>query len=141
MVDFIMTAIYASQSNVEPYTGFVGDTPSEELMEDSLSKADDWVNARLVSNRLPTFTDPSDEIPDLLKTAAAYYAISDIVLAVYQGEDLSTQYDIWFQKADNLINAYIEQQVDLLANTELKDKNPCRWSKTPTYYQQKGRRR
>jgi hypothetical protein len=90
---------------------------------------------------LPTFTDPSDKIPDLLKTAAAYYAISDIVLAVYQGEDLSTQYDIWFQKADNLINAYIEQQVDLLANTELKDKNPCRWSKTPTYYQQKGRRR
>ena len=135
-----MTAIYASQSDVEPYTTFISDTPSDELFENALIKADGWINDRLNSRSLPTFDVDSGDIPDSLRDAAAYYAISDIVLVLYQGEDLSTQYDIWFQKAERRLDDYVQYQTDLLANTELKDKNPCRWSKTPTWNQLKGRK-
>lgn len=135
-----MTTIYASQSDVEPYTTFISDTPSDELFNQALIKADGWINDRLNSRSLPIF-DMEDDIPDSLRDAAAYYAISDIVLVLYQGEDMLTQYDIWFQKAERRLDDYVQWQTDLLADTELKSKNPCRWSKTPTYYQQKGRRR
>ena len=80
-----MTAIYASQSDVEPYTTFISDTPSDELFENALIKADGWINDRLNSRSLSTFTIDSDDIPDSLRDAAAYYAISDIVLVLYQG--------------------------------------------------------
>ena len=135
-----MTAIYASQDDVEPYTTFISDTPSDELFENALIKADGWINDRLNSRSLPTFTIDSDNIPDSLRDAAAYYAISDIVLVLYQGEDMLTQYDIWFQKAERRLDDYVQYQTDLLANTELKDKNPCRWSKTPTWNEIKGRK-
>ena len=135
-----MTAIYANQSDVEPYTTFISDNPSDELFENALIKADGWINDRLNSRSLPTFDVDSGDIPDSLRDAAAYYAISDIVLVLYQGEDMLTQYDIWFQKAERRLDDYIQYQTDLLANTELKDKNPCRWSKTPTWNEIKGRK-
>ena len=135
-----MTAIYASQDDVEPYTTFISDNPSDELFENALIKADGWINDRLNSRSLPTFDVDSGDIPDSLRDAAAYYAISDIVLVLYQGEDMLTQYDIWFQKAERRLDDYIQYQTDLLANTELKDKNPCRWSKTPTWNEIKGRK-
>ena len=139
-----MTAIYASQSDVEPLIKFISDSPSDELFEVILNNADNWVNARLSSNSLTIWTQSSNEsesIPGLLKTAAVYYAASDIILALYNGEEMPTQYDTYFNKAELMVEAYIKEQTDLLAETELKRKNPCRWSKTPTYYQQKGRRR
>ena len=135
-----MASIYANQADVEPYTTFISDNPSDELFENALIKADGWINDRLNSRRLPTFTIDSDDIPDSLRDAAAYYAISDIVLVLYQGEDMLTQYDIWFQKAERRLDDYVQYQTDLLANTELKDKNPCRWSKTPTWNELKGRK-
>ena len=136
-----MMSIYASQEDVCPYVTFISDSPSTDLINNTLDNADSWVNARLLSNSLTIFTEQSAEIPELLKTAAVYYAASDIILALYNGEEMPTQYDTYFNKAELMINAYIKEQTDLLADTELKDKNPCRWSKTPTYYQQKGRRR
>lgn len=151
MVDFIMTAIYASQSDVEPLVKFIPDDASTDLFDTVLENADCWVNARLSSNSLSIWTNAFDSeseetetnkpIPALLKTAAKYYAASDIILSLYNGEELPTQYDTYFNKAELMINAYIKEQTDLLADTELKNKNPCRWSKTPTYYQQKGRKR
>ena len=50
-----MTAIYANQSDVEPYTTFISDNPSDELFENALIKADGWINDRLNSRSLPTF--------------------------------------------------------------------------------------
>ena len=132
-------SVYCTQSDVEPLVKFIDDDASTDLFDDVCDKADSWINSRLIMNSLHTF-EITDDIPELLTTAASYYAVSDIVLALYQGEDMLTQYDIWFQKAEDMINSYITQQKDLLATTELKHKNPVRHSKAQTYYQKKHRR-
>ncbi len=136
-------SMYAQINDVKPYIQFISDNPTQELLESVLQKSDSWINARLSSNSLKTWKLGSciKPVPGLLRDAAVYYAVSDIILALYNGEDMPTQYDTYFNKAELLVNAYIKEQTDLLADTELKEKNVCRWSKTPTYYQQKHRKR
>ncbi len=135
--------VYANKSDVEPHVKFIDDDVSDDLYTAVLKKADDWVNARLLASSLSiwTLTPGTDEkpIPSLLNTAAAYYAVSDIVLALYQGEDMLTQYDIWFKKAEDMLTAYITQQTDLLAATELANKNLVKHSKSRSYNQKRGR--
>lgn len=157
-------SVYASQSDVEPLIKFIDDDASTDLYNSVLDNADAWVDARLLSNSLSIWTteiiqqevtnnnetvmedveiiSPEDKpIPNLLTTAAKYYAASDIILALYNGEDLPSQFDTYFQKAETMIDAYIAQQKEDLAETELKDKNPCRYSVTPTYHTKTRRRR
>ena len=131
-------SVYCTQPDVEPLVKFINDDASDDLYESVCDKADSWINSRLISNSLRTF-DIVDDVPELLRSAASYYAVSDIVLALYQGEDMLTQYDIWFQKAEDMINSYVIQQKDLLATTELANKNPIKHSKAGTYGQRRGR--
>ena len=148
-------------------TSFINDDASTDLYNVVLDNADSWVDARLVSNSLPIWTStvettevevttngettlqtqetikilPEDKpIPTLLNTAAKYYAASDIILSLYNGEDLPTQFDAYFQKAEQMVDAYITQQKDLLAKTELRDKNPVKHRVGLSYYQRKHRR-
>ena len=89
----------------------------------------------------PEIIEPIDKpIPDLLKTAAVYYAASDIILALYNGEEMPTQYDTYFQKAESMLEAYINQMKRELAETDLKKYNPVKHSKSASYYQRKHRR-
>ena len=158
--------VYTTKSDVEPLVKFIDDEPSTDLYTSVLKKADDWVNSRLLSHSLSIWTSeirptevettvdnetvittqnveviiPEDKpIPSLLNTAASYYAVSDIVLSLYQGEDMLTQYDIWFKKAEDMLNAYITQQEYLLATTELANKNLVKHSKSKSYNQKRGR--
>lgn len=66
-------------------------------------------------------------VPSGLKTAAIYYAASDILLSLYHGDELPVQYDIWFQKAQSLLDDYIEaylhadaDEADLVAHQMVK---------------------
>lgn len=131
-------SVYCTKSDVEPLVKFIDDGASDDLYESVCDKADSWINSRLISNSLRTF-DIVDDVPELLCTAAAYYSVSDIVLALYQGEDMQTQYDVWFQKAESMLEAYIVQQKDLLATTELRDRNIVKHSKSLSYNQKRGR--
>jgi len=134
-------SIYASQDDVEPLIKFIADDASDDLYQRVLDNADSWVNARLLSNSLHIWTkDTEKAIPGLLSTAAIYYAASDIILALYNGEEMPTQYDSYFNKAETMLNAYIAQMQEELKNTELKGKNVVRHSKSRSYYQRKGRR-
>ena len=159
-------SIYASQSDVEPLIKFISDDTSTDLFNQVLLNADSWVNARLLSNSLHIWTstsstveteetvngetttvtqtvttiEPETPIPDLLKTAAVYYAASDIILALYNGEEMPTQYDTYFNKAETMLDAYITQMKKELAETDLKKYNPVKHSKGPSYYQRKHRR-
>lgn len=162
-----MMSIYAIQSDVEPLIKFISDDASTDLYNRVLANADSWVNARLLSNSLSIWTStietveeetvvngetitqttnvetiqPADKpIPDLLKTAAVYYAASDIILALYNGEEMPTQYDTYFNKAETMLDAYITQMKKELAETDLKKYNPVKHSKGPSYYQRKHRR-
>lgn len=159
-------SIYASQSDVEPLIKFISDTASTDLYTSVLRNADSWVNARLLSNSLSIWTStittedveetingetitttqevetisPEKPIPDLLKTAAVYYAASDIILALYNGEEMPTQYDTYFNKAEAMLEAYITQMKTELAESDLKKFNPVKHSKSQSYYQRKHRR-
>jgi hypothetical protein len=160
-------SVYANQSDVKPLIEFINDDASTDLYNVVLDNADSWVNARLVSNSLSIWTAevetveveiinngepvvqnqeqikilPEDKpIPALLTTAAKYYAASDIILALYNGEELPTQFDSYFQKAEQMVEAYIAQQKDVLAETELRHKNPVKHRKSLSYYQRKHRR-
>ena len=126
---------YANQSDVEPLVKFISDDSSSDLYNTVLDNADSWIDARLVSNGLTVWTDgvKNDEIPNLLTTAAKYYAASDVILALYNGEDLPTQFDTYFQKAESMLDLYITQQKDLLANTELRDTIIVKHSKSRPY--------
>ena len=155
---------YTSQSDVEPLIKFIDDDTSTDLYNTALENADAWVDAMLLSNSLSIWTteistvtvevngqnqtrevetiQPEDKpIPNLVKTAAKYYTASDIILALYNGEELPTQYDVYFQKAQEMINLYISEQKDLLATTELLNKNIVKHSKGLTYYQKRRMRR
>ena len=155
---------YTSQSDVEPLIKFIDDDTSTDLYNTALENADAWVDAMLLSNSLSIWTteistvtvevngqnqtrevetiQPEDKpIPNLVKTAAKYYTASDIILALYNGEELPTQYDVYFQKAQEMINLYISEQKDLLATTELLNKNIVKHSKGLSYYQKRRMRR
>ena len=134
-----MMSIYASQEDVCPYVTFISDSPSTDLITNTLDNADSWVNARLLSNSLTIFTEQSTEIPELLKTAAVYYAASDIILALYNGEEMPTQYDTYFNKAESMLQSYITQMKTELAETELSNFNPVKSRKGRTYYEKMGR--
>jgi len=133
-------SIYASINDVKPYVRFISDDVSDDLFHAVLDNADSWVNARLKSNKLSIWTAPGESIPELLKTAATYYAASDIILALYNGEEMPTQYDTYFNKAEQMLDAYILQMTTELAETKLKKYNPVKHSKSPSYYQRKHRR-
>ena len=133
-----MMSIYASQEDVCPYVTFISDSPSTDLITNILDNADSWVNARLLSNSLTIFTEQSTEIPELLKTAAVYYAASDIILALYNGEEMPTQYDTYFNKAESMLQSYITQMKTELAETELSNFNPVKSRKGRTYYEKMG---
>lgn len=140
-------SIYASISDVEPYIKFISDTPNMDLKQAVLDNSDSWINSRLLSNSLPIWKleknkiTPCEPVPGLLKTAAVYYAASDIILSLYNGEEMPTQYDTYFNKAESMLNAYIEQMTRELQATELKDQNIVKHSHAPTYFQRKGRKR
>ena len=84
--------------------------------------------------------EPDNTYDDLLQTAAIYYAASDVILALYNGEELPTQFDAYFKKAELMLEAYITKLKDELAETELKNKNMVKHHKGLTYYQRKQRR-
>ena len=80
-------------------------------------------------------------VPSGLKTAAIYYSASDILLSLYHGDELPVQYDIWFQKAQSLLEDYIEaylhseaEESDLVAHQMVKHSN------ARTYKEKRNRR-
>ena len=80
-------------------------------------------------------------VPSGLRTAAIYYAASDILLSLYHGDSLPVQYDVWFQKAQMFLDNYIEaykhseaEEADLVAHQQVKH------SHSKTYNQKRGRR-
>lgn len=129
------SSIYASESAINQLTKFIGDTPSDDLMDTVMKNADSTVNSRLARHSLPTYThdnidDETTYIPEVLCTAANYYAVSDLLQAVYGKDDRSTNEQGFYTKAENLLNDYIEQQLVELAETTLQEQSPYGYSQS-----------
>lgn len=144
---------YCTRDEVNNLFGDISDDVSENMLYTVIDNATAWIDSNLQKNYIPIpeITDSRKEhhskveynlinVPSGLRTAAIYYAASDILLSLYHGDDLPVQYDVWFNKAQSLLEDYIEaylnmdaEEEDLLAHQSVKH------SKSPTYNQRRRR--
>ena len=132
--------IFSNESAIKELTKFVGQEPSNDLLDTVMKNADNTVNSRLARHMLPTYTSENRnenstvKIPEVLTTAANYYAVSDLLQTVYGKDDRSTNEQGFYTKAENLLNDYIEQQLVALADNELKEQSPYGYSQSKDAY-------
>ena len=131
---------YTDENEVESLVKYIGDDTDADLISVACRNADAFIRVKLIQNGL---TEPcNDNIPSELETAGCYYAASDVLLALYNGEELPSQFDIYYQKAEAMLDAYILQQKDLLSETlEASKRSLVRYGRTQTYYEKRNRKR
>lgn len=128
---------YCTEDEVNSLFGDISDDIPEEMFSTVIDNSTAWIDANLRRNYVPL---PDNDV-DALKTAAIYYAASDILLSLYQGDELPVQYDVWFNKAQSLLDDYIDaylnndaDKADLVAHQSVKH------SRGRTYNQKRRRR-
>ena len=128
---------YCTEEDVNSLFGDISDDVSEDMLSIVIDNSTAWINNNLKRHYVPI---PTEDV-DAIRTASIYYAASDILLSLYHGDELPVQYDIWFQKAQDLLDGYIEaylnadaEKVDLVSHQMVKH------SKGRTYNQKRGRR-
>ena len=128
---------YCTTDEVNSLFGNISDDISDEMFDTVINNSMAWIDANLKRNYVPL---PDGDV-DALRTAALYYAASDILLSLYHGDELPVQYDVWFNKAQSLLDGYIESYLnndadksDLVAHQSVKHIHGR------TYNQKRGRR-
>ena len=129
------TPIYANKNEILARVGFLQQTPPNELLESVMKSGDDTVNSRLSSQSLPIFTECTDEIPNVLQTAANYYAISDLLQSIYGKDDRSSNEEGFYRKAENLMMDYIQQMLVQEEDKTLKELSPYGISQSPDAFE------
>lgn len=75
----------------------------DDLINECVQSADDTINAKLIETTLPAV------IPDPIRRAATLYAAADGLDILYTGEESrDPAATTWENKADKLIDAYLE---------------------------------
>lgn len=127
---------YCTSEEVNTLFGDISDDVPDEMFETVINNSTVWIETNLKKNYVPI---PTDQ-PQALNTVAIYYSASDIILSLYHGEDLPVQYDIWFQKAQDLLEAYINEYLTTEAtNEELNNIRLVKHSHSATYNKRRGR--
>lgn len=128
---------YCELDEVNNLFGDVSDDIPEEMFDVVINNSTAWIEANLKRNYVPILKTNVDA----LRTAAIYYAASDILLSLYHGDELPVQYDIWFQKAQSLLDDYIEAYLNSEAEeSDLVSHQMVKHCKARTYNQKRGRR-
>ena len=128
---------YCTKEEVNNLFGDISDDITDDMFNTVITNADSWIDSNLKKAYVPIpvitvedivddLTDTQDDVdvgvsqstshveynlinvPNGLRTAAIYYAASDIILSLYHGEELPIQYDVWFNKAQQMLEDYIE---------------------------------
>lgn len=134
----IHTGKYCNSDDVLALFGDISDDPTNDLLTVSIDNTEAWIESNLKRHYVPI---PST-IPQTLKTVAIYYASSDILMSLYHGEEYESLMDYWFNKAQDLLDAYIEEYLHNEATMEELDKvNMVKHSHGQTYNQKRGRGR
>lgn len=156
---------YCTKEEVNSLFGDISDDITEEMFSTVIDNSTAWIDSNLRKNYVPlpviqtvavngtngsggasasTTTTQYNliNVPSGLRTAAIYYAASDILLSLYHGEDLPVQYDVWFNKAQSLLDDYISAYLNTEAEEEdLVKHQSVKHSKGLTYNQKRGRRK
>ena len=127
---------YCTVDDVNSMFGDISDEVSTEMFNTAIGNATTWIEANLKRNYVPI---PTEHV-QALKTVAIYHSASDILLTLYHGDDLPIQYDVWFNKAQSLLDDYIEAYLNSEAeDTDLYEHQMVRHSHAQTYNQRRGR--
>lgn len=110
---------YCTKTEINNLFGDISDDVSDEMFDTVILNTTAWIDSNLKRHYLPIPTNN----PNALRTVAIYHGASDILLSLYHGKELPVQYDVWFQKAQDLLDAYIEEALrDDNTNNALSDK-------------------
>ena len=124
---------YCTKDDINALFGDISDDISDEMFSTVIDNCTAWIESNLKRHYVPIPTNH----PQALKTIAIYYGASDIILSLYHGEELPVQYDIWFQKAQDLLDAYIEEALKNGTGDEedglLGDAHNVKYSKSQPY--------
>ena len=127
---------YCTTEDVISMFGDISDEPTQEMLNTAINNATTWIEANLKRNYVPIPTSH----PPALKTVAIYHSASDILLSLYHGDDLPVQYDVWFNKAQTLLQDYIDAYLNSEAEEdELMAHQSIGHSHSRTYNQKRGR--
>lgn len=157
---------YCTKQEVNSLFGDISDDITDEMFTTVIANSTAWVDSNLKKSYVPlptvtievvnndgsttvvesmtshTATYNLINVPDGLRTAAIYYAASDILLSLYHGDELPVQYDVWFQKAQGLLEDYISAYLNSEAEEdELVEHQMVKHSHGLTYNQKRGRGR
>ena len=157
---------YCTKTDVNSLFGDISDDISDEMFTTVIDNSTAWIDSTLKKNYVPlpqvqivvdngngsttivesitssTVNYNLINVPSGLKAAAIYYAASDVLLSLYQGDELPVQYDVWFNKAQSLLNDYIEAYKHTEADeAELAKHQSVKHSKGLTYNQKRRNRR
>ena len=128
---------YCTKTDVNSMFGDISDEVSDEMFTTAINNSTTWIEANLKRNYVPI---PTSNV-EVLKTVAIYHASSDILLSLYHGDELPVQYDVWFNKAQSLLDDYIDSYLNSDATEEEKaDNQMVKHSKGLTYNQKRRRR-
>ena len=129
---------YCTKQDVNNLFGDVSDDIPDDMFTTAIGNSTAWIEANLKRHYVPIPTN----VPSALKTVAIYHSASDIILSLYHGDELPVQYDVWFQKAQDLLDDYIDGYLNSEAEEEeLAKIQRVKHSKGLTYNQRRGRRR
>lgn len=124
---------YAEEDRVRPLIKYTGDEADDDLIMIACENANATIKSRLSQYNIPE--PEQDNVPIELITAGTYYAVSDILQSLYNGEERSGNEKGYYDKAETLLENYIALQLDVLADTDLKYKSPIGVSQSPDPYQ------
>lgn len=99
---------YCTTTDINNLFGDISDEVSTDLLTLAQANGEAWIEANLKKHYLPIPTSN----PKALKTANIYFSASDILLSLYHGDELPVQYDIWYQKAQSLLDDYIDAAIN-----------------------------
>lgn len=130
--------VYCSVEDVNSMFGDISDEVTTEMFNTAIGNATTWIEANLKRNYVPI---PTEHV-GALKTVAIYHSASDILLSLYHGDELPIQYDVWFNKAQSLLDDYIDAYKHSEADEEeLVNLQMVKHSKCLSYNQKRGRGR
>ena len=155
---------YCTKEEVNSLFGDISDDIADEMFSTVIANSTAWIDSSLKKSYVPlpsitielvgengsttvvesmsstTATYNLINVPDGLRTAAIYYAASDILLSLYHGDELPVQYDVWFQKAQGLLEDYITSYLNSEADeADLVAHQMVKHSKGLTYNQKRRR--
>ena len=130
------TGKYCNSDDVLALFEDISDNPSIQLLTVAIDNTEAWIESNLKRHYVPIPV----EIPQTLKTIAIYYASSDILMSLYHGEEYQSLMDYWFNKAQDLLDAYIDEYLRSEATAEEQvNVQMVKHSHSQTYNRKRGR--